>query len=279
LGGSLTRFTARRGRTYRIVVAGVAAAGNFRLKVALWPAPPNDDFIDAIPITLGSSVPGMNQYGSRELGEPRHGSRTVWFRFRVASAGEVRLRSCNGSTPFIAVYMGSRVNRLTQVVASDDCLAQFRARPKRIYRVAAFESGYNPGRFRLSAQTVTPPANDDFADATPIAPGTVVSGTLRGASREDGEPVNPYLNQKEPFTVWYRLSVAQPATVAYMRRCRAASTLAVYTGQQLARLSLVGYALCSNELDLEPGSYSIQFQSYAENVDFRFTAHANAPPP
>jgi hypothetical protein len=274
--GSLLRFTGHPGRTYRIAVAGTVPRGEFRLKVALWPAPQNDDFVDAIPITLGSSISATNQYALRELGEPGHGSRTVWFRFAVTAAREVRLQACNGSSPFIAVYTGRRVDRLTRVAAIDDCLVQFRARRGVMYRVALFESGYKPGRFRLRARIVRPPANDDFANAPPVAAGTVMSGTLRGASREDGEPVNAYLGQPQPFTVWYRLTIAEPAAVAHVGRCPGETVvLGVYTGDQVDRLSLVGYALCDGgEVALEPGSYSIQLQSYVDAIDFKFTARA-----
>ena len=280
-GRSLVRFTAHRGRTYRIAVAGIAATGKFRLKVALWPAPRNDDFIDAIPITLGSPISGTNEYGSRELGEPGHylggtASRTVWYRLRVATGRYVRLQTCNGNEPNIAVYTGGRVDRLKRVAAIDNCVAQFRARPNVTYRVVVFESGLDPDRFRLLARTVTPPANDDFANATPLEPGMVVSGTTRNSIRQPGDPVNPVTNQPDPFTVWYRLTAATPTTVA--PSCRASSpVVAVYTGDRLDGLTLVGHIWCGGQMALAPGSYRIQFQGIGE-VDFRLTSQATPPP-
>jgi hypothetical protein len=97
-GGSRVTFTARRGRTYRIAVAGFAAAGRFRMLVRAVPTPPNDDFLDAAPIRLGTSVGGTTENATRELGEPRHDGKsadqTVWFRLRVDAPATVALDTC-----------------------------------------------------------------------------------------------------------------------------------------------------------------------------------------
>ena len=160
--GSRVSFTARRGRTYRIAVAGFNPHGRFTLTVRKINAPPNDDFVDAVPITLGSTISGTTRNATRELHEPRHGDETadltVWFRMTVATARRVELNTCgSGFDTVLAVYTGRRVDGLTPVVSNDDSCGlssrvRFDAVPGVTYRIAVAEfGGHESGGFRLSA--------------------------------------------------------------------------------------------------------------------------------
>ena len=179
-GGSRVTFTARPTRIYWIAVAGFAASGRFRLTATKVATPRNDDFVDAVPIRLSQTIPATSRKATREPGEPRDykGSHTVWFRFSLASASEVRFDACNGSRPVLAVYAGTRLNRLTRIAPdrrifpNDECLVQFAAQPGLSYRVVVQGGGAGVfSRFRLTARAATPPANDRFANATPITLG------------------------------------------------------------------------------------------------------------
>ena len=120
-----------------ITGAGFAASGRFRLTATKVATPRNDDFVDAVPIRLSQTIPATSRKATREPGEPRDykGSHTVWFRFSLASASEVRFDACNGSRPVLAVYAGTRLNRLTRIAPdrrifpNDECLVQFAAQP------------------------------------------------------------------------------------------------------------------------------------------------------
>ena len=94
--GSRVSFTARPGITYRIAVVGFSPRGRFTLSATKVNAPPNDDFVNAAPIALGSTLAGTTGNATRELHEPRHNGKTadltVWFRLTVATAGPVELK-------------------------------------------------------------------------------------------------------------------------------------------------------------------------------------------
>ena len=167
-GGSRVTFTARRGRTYRIAVAGFSAAGTFRMLLRAVQTPPNDDFLDAVPIRLGTSVGGTTANATRELNEPRHDNKsadqTVWFRLRVDSATTIELNTCEHAfDTVLAVYTGRSLDRLTYVTSNDDACGlgsrvQFAAQPGVTYHIALAEFGRGSGSYRLQARAVTPTA-------------------------------------------------------------------------------------------------------------------------
>jgi hypothetical protein len=162
-GGSRVSFTARRGRVYRIAVAGFTRSGRFDLRTRGINAPPNDDFIDAIPIRPGETLTGTTRNATRELDEPRHAGTeadlTVWFRLSVATATVVQLDTCRNLAfdTVLAVYTGRSVNGLRQVTSNDDSCGlgstvEFTAQPGTNYRIAVGEfGGHRSGRFSLTA--------------------------------------------------------------------------------------------------------------------------------
>jgi len=276
--GSVVTFTARTGRTYWIAVAGSPARGHFRLETSRVAVPPNDDFAGARPIALGSSIAGTTHNATRELGEPSHdflGVRTVWFRFQVAEAGMVRLDACTGRAPHMAVYTGRRVSALSPVAANKNiaCASVFQARPGVIYRVALADFGVG-GRFQLIARAFTPPPNDNFSDATPITLGSTTSSTTRDASTEPGEPTV----LTKPLTVWFRLTIAAPTTVAF-NTCAGTTPIRprVFQGDRVDQLTIIGpdEVICNPQLALQPGVYSIQ----VVGVETDFTLSTEAVPP
>jgi hypothetical protein len=278
-GGSRVIFTARRGRTYRIAVIGFTPRGKFRLKVASVPVPSNDDFADAARLPLDRVVAATTLHATREVREPRHNFRnahTVWFRLSVESASVVRLDSCTRSEPGIAVYTGGRVNRLTPVPVAtrtldSHCSVQFAAQPGITYRLALENGDDGAGAFRLSGRLATPPANDNFADATPIALGATINATTRDATVERGEP--------EVFTqaatVWYQLALTDTTTVR-LDECINNSVL-VFTGPQVTQLIPESrYSGCPRQVTLEPGVYFIRVGT--DELDFSFHTAPVTPP-
>jgi hypothetical protein len=165
--GSRVSFTARPGTTYHVAVVGFTPEGRFTLSVSRINAPPNDDFVYAAPINVGSSVRGTTRNATRELREPRHDGKkadlTVWFRLSVAAPRRVELNTCgSGFDTVLAVYTGRRVDRLRRVTSNDDdrrdicgldSRVTFSARPNVTYRIALAEySGHRSGGFRLTAR-------------------------------------------------------------------------------------------------------------------------------
>jgi hypothetical protein len=151
-GGSRVSFTARKGRTYRIAVAGFTANGRFKLTVDRIFTPLNDDLVDAVALTPGSGVSASTRGATRELNEPGHafnGPHTVWFKLTLATETPVTVNACNGSFPALTVYTGSRMGTLKRVATEDDCNVSFTAFAGITYRVVA-EDGGSGGSFRIS---------------------------------------------------------------------------------------------------------------------------------
>lgn len=282
-------FRARPGRSYAIAVYGFSTPswrirnGSFRLRVRSLATPPNDDFADAMPLRLGSTISGATAGATGERGEPRPCCgilHTVWYRLRVATPRQVRLDACRGNTR-IAVYTGDHVNRLIGVADLGHCDVQFAAQPGVSYRVVVDDQG-RWGRFRLSARTATPPPNDDFANATPITLGSRTSGTTRHATLEAGEP---RYGGSYPFTVWYRLTVLA-TTEIQLGVCPPgevlgvgyAPTIDVYTGDQVSQLQHIAGNNCQDRFVAPPGVYSIRAaDSIGEDGSFVLSAQAVAP--
>lgn len=90
------------------------------------PPPSNDNFADAETIVFGSTVNASNVDATKEVGEPDHAGVTsdasIWWKFTAAGQSEVFITT--EGTPVVdtvlAVYTGSSVDALTEVVSNDD---------------------------------------------------------------------------------------------------------------------------------------------------------------
>ncbi len=91
--------------------------------------PANDNFANAITITLGNStmvtVNGFNTNATKEAGEPNHagnaGGHSVWWKWTAPSDGNVSVDT-RGSyfDSTLAVYTGSALASLSEVASNDD---------------------------------------------------------------------------------------------------------------------------------------------------------------
>ena len=280
--GSRVTFTARRGRTYRIAVAGFTSGGRFRLEVARIPVPANDDFAHAARLRIGSPVTATTQYATREIREPRHSfghAHTVWFRLAVDTAGVVRLDACDRSGPGIAVYAGRRVSGLSRIPVAtrtlgSQCSVQFAAQPGIAYRLAVENGDNGVGAFRLRVRFAAPQANDNFADATQIALGSTINATTRDATAEPSE-LEAY---SEAATVWYRLDLPDTTTVR-IDNC-ISGNIQIYSGPQLSQLTGDSrFSRCPSQATLEPGVYFIRIgRAGLREADFSFSTAAVTPP-
>lgn len=101
-------------------------------------------------------------------------------------------------------------------------------------------SGKNPASESFTFSVLMPPANDDFANRIVLAPGTAqTSGSNQLATSEPGEPINPAEGGGK--TVWWEWTAAETgdATITTLGSSYD-STLAVYSGNSLGSLSLLG---------------------------------------
>ena len=88
-------------------------------------APANDAFASARAITGSSSViSGTNDGATQESGEPtqgRGGGHTAWFTWTAPSSGSTTIDTIGSALDtVVAVYTGTRVDRLTLVGYDDD---------------------------------------------------------------------------------------------------------------------------------------------------------------
>jgi len=169
-------FSAVAGQTYRIAVDGYVDSfgqeeGEIRLEVSQGGGTPgpNNAFASAVAISGATgSATGNNVNFSREAGEPSHagiaGQRSAWWRWTAPATGVYVFETVGSAfDTVLAVYTGSAVNGLTEVVSNDDILlgdvwqsrVSFNATQGQVYRIAVdgfFETGttQEQGNIRLA---------------------------------------------------------------------------------------------------------------------------------
>jgi hypothetical protein len=268
-------FNVSSGTLYRIAFSGnFGGEGSFALGIVDAPKPANDNLIDATALgpELPLSVHGDNQFATRESGEenlPLGGftgtNHSVWYAWTAPATQRVKLNSCGESfSPLIGVYTGTTIGTL--VVATEkqsyapQCTIELNAVAGTTYKIgiAAAAGAETRGPFDLRIHAVVRPANDNFADATPLGPDlpVAVDGDNSDATEETDE-VHPSYYQQPLATVWYRWesSVTGPIDIS---TCGSAAddTVSVHTGLTFATMTLVAP---SGE-EAEPGDCPVEGQ-------------------
>jgi hypothetical protein len=172
-------------------------------------APPNDNYANATPLTLGVAGETNLMSATREAGEPWGATaRTAWFTWTAPGSMPIRIETdCLLSVyrivgPGLAglqqaypsiYYIGRPSVSLDLQVAGGDSLA-----------LQCWE--LNPvGDRSVKISTGARPANDALADAAALVPGTPVTGNYTWASVEPGEPLQNLFYSEPPLsdpTVW-----------------------------------------------------------------------------
>jgi hypothetical protein len=123
--GSGLRFAAAAGTKYMIAVDSKEVRGSFIMHIRTVPV--NDDFANATTIgSLPASLDVDNRIATTEAGEPSHAGmttgHTVWYQWTAPSTEVVSADTCTGegSNTALAVYTGTAVNALTEVVSNND---------------------------------------------------------------------------------------------------------------------------------------------------------------
>ncbi len=250
---SRVTFNGVAGVAYRIRVAGYAgSSGLFRLNISSSATVPlNDACSAAIPVTIGSpaacgttlcatpSIPGS-------IPAPCGASATapdVWYRFTPTCTGSVTIDTCGlcpgQSSPYdtvLSVYTGS-CGLFTQVACNDDAgggcgllsRVTFNGIGGVTYRIRVAGWAGSSGLFRLNiAQTMSPPANDLCANATPISNGTYGFNTC--GANTDG-PNQASVGCQPNQDVWFRFTAPCSGQVT-MDTCNSSfnTVLSIYAG-------------------------------------------------
>ncbi|MGC1852371.1 MAG: hypothetical protein WA687_08035 [Solirubrobacterales bacterium] len=264
---------ARGGILGSVAVVATVACVTPSLSVAS--APPNDDFSDrqqlgsALPIALSTT----NSEATVEVGEPSHSGfvpagHSIWFEWEAPDTEHITIGTC-GSEPdtILTVYTGSAFDALTEVSSNrysfgptSGCIGgsevTFRATADTKYQLQVDGNGYHAsgepspdgeGAIELQVESQGQPANDDFADATPI-PGTGTAFTLDsgnwGATKEAGEP--DHRGRSGGSSIWFKWT-APRTNGAFIQACGGQipnqTVVAVYTGPSVDALSpVVGFS-------------------------------------
>jgi len=223
------------------------------------PPPANDNLAKATALSGSEgAVNGTVQHSTSEPGE-QHGyeSGGVWYRWTAPESGRITWHTADGTgSTHLTFYRGSGTfGALTKLAENSYYPTALPAARVDVDVVAGTTysirvSGYEySSAFRLTwGRPTPPPENDDFADAATLGPAPTgsVAGTLRWASREDGEPVEASSSSYySKTTVWYRWrpGVDALATVG-IDAGYSSRYVTVWTGSaldDLARVSSRGY--------------------------------------
>jgi hypothetical protein len=209
--------------------------------------PAADLFADATVLSGALATDtGSNAGATAEAGEPAgEGTsgvvNSVWWKWTATADTTVEVNTFDSNfDTLLAVYTGDTVGGLTLVAANDDAFdaqsqVRFQAQAGTTYHIAVdgYEDSTGDVVLRLGAR----PANDDFANATVVAGGTVTGGNL-AATGETGEPDAG--THGEMNTVWWSWTAAASETVEISTIGSDFDTiLAIYTGDAVGGLTLI----------------------------------------
>ncbi|HXJ71329.1 MAG TPA: immunoglobulin domain-containing protein, partial [Candidatus Dormibacteraeota bacterium] len=222
--------------TYTVVVhnpLGSVESGPATVELVLPRLPVENDFTNRLALAGFSGVfVGDNTNATKEAGEPRHagkpGGHSVWYTWQAPATG-IATFSTLGSTfdTLLAVYVGSRVDALTPIVANDDARGglltsevRFNATRDTVYQVVVDGFGGQEGEFVLSWNlevtnkvvpliSISPPAQ-----AVPLGAPAMFSVSASGAGLTyqwyfQGRPLQ---SQNGPVL---QIPAVTPATVGY----------------------------------------------------------------
>jgi len=305
-------FEAQPGQTYRIAVDGFSSdSGDIVLNLDFVPAvvgPTNDDFADRVVLT-GNQVTasGTNIDATGETGEPNHAGlsnpiASIWYEYTPNSDGDLVINTFGSNfDTTLAVYTGSSVGTLSQVVANDDTsgvqseVGLF-ADGGTTYYIAVDGFGSAEGAVALNLQfvpVVVNPGNDHFADRDLLSGNSLtVNSNNEDATGETGEPNHAGISS--PLnSLWWEWTASGPGELTVNTfGSNYDTSLAVYTGSTLAGLSTVASNDDSGSVQSEvafrvesAGTYVIAVDGFSSatgditlNLDFQpdeLTAPAN----
>jgi uncharacterized delta-60 repeat protein len=241
---SLLTFNATAGVSYVFAVDG-AGGTNGNIVLNLNPAPPNDNFGDALAITGVSGVlQGTTRGATNETQDPvlvdQYGP-SVWWRFDAPLNGTMTI-TVEGPPLLVAIYEGTDLTTLSEVASNErnqqspgvefDCAATFPILAGHSYYISV------GGRIRDFSFpfVVTPsPVNDAFATRQVIQNTSLpITGTTIGATIEAGEPAHGLQS------IWWSWRAPTNGPVILTTLGSSCDTvLSVYTGSAINALTLI----------------------------------------
>lgn len=276
--GAPAFFQAVQGKSYQIAIGGYdysTISGNATLAWQEFPAPSSDDFDSAITIAGATFHAWANNVtATSEPGEPSHGGyaagHSVWWQWTAPANGQVQI-SAAGQAVIVAVYVGETISNLTSVVASNPSVG-LNVQPGQTYRIAVDSTDGEYASFNLDLMFTPgapPPANDNFADAVPLAGNNLIfNGSTVGATRELGEPESPgHYNAGSGCSVWWSWTAPFAGQLS-IGAGRNDASVGVYTGSQVDKLTRFASSLGGATITVTAG---ITYHIMLDSVNAPFT--------
>jgi hypothetical protein len=209
-------------------------------------APPNDNFANATiidPASLPYSDPVDSSEATTEPGEPGpcggYG-RSVWYAITPTESGLIQIDS-GGSATFnvVTAYSGATLDTLSsQGCAYSGSAVNLHASAGTAYYIQI--SGFG-SVVQVNVRLITPPANDDFANATAIDPGALPFNDTQSAlaaTRQSGEPTpSCSVFGQANNSWWYAFTPDTSVSYTISSDSGGVPTVALYTGTTLGDLS------------------------------------------
>lgn len=281
-------WRAKAGVTYRIRLSSRQPGAVVTVRKV--PAPANDDFAKATAITsFPRAITTDLMNATRETGEPQPscadpGSNSIWYKVTLPTTRTIQVDATDTALDtYLLVTTGSKVSALTVRDCQDDISEvsngsriTFTAKAGVTYRILLAGYGGEGGKVRLVFRSVTPPANDAFANARTLPQdGSLVKGDTTTATTQMGEPLtaDQCLDHYVGSTVWY--TFVANATARYTMDTYGSwpgTTIGIYTGTTLGSLAAIACVETDLvEFDATSGTrYWIQVGGYdADNGPIR----------
>jgi hypothetical protein len=210
-------FAVQAGATYYIQAGSISSYGELHINVQEVAPPPNDDFASATVISTLPFDETMDAAGAgTETGEPvpscaGNGGpyKSVWYAYTPANDGVLSASVPSAIfVPILSVYTGSNLTGLAelgcQVFTGNVINIPASAGMTYYFQISKNISGDMDGSVQFHLEEKHPPANDNFANATPAdtLPFSAVAD-ITDATTEPYEPQACYTAYK---TVWYSIT-------------------------------------------------------------------------
>ena len=212
--------------------------------------PANDECAAPIAVNCDDTVGGSTA-GATDSGGNSNAANDVWFSYTGSGAAEdVTLSLCgSGYDTLIRVYDDCSVTAEAQVAANDDsCGVQsvvtFASDGSTTYNIMVEGFGTSSGAFTLEvtcATNVPAPANDECANAIPLALDTPENGTTAGATDDSTGNVDDTTCESFSFKsdVWYTFVAPADGSVGIQTTITGTSdqaNVAVYSSTDCSQL-------------------------------------------
>ncbi|HTD65115.1 MAG TPA: hypothetical protein VK846_01125, partial [Candidatus Limnocylindria bacterium] len=221
--------------------------------------------------TIGATIEPEELFMSRN---------TVWFKWNAPANGMFRFSLTPADAVEVTVFAGQDFSHLVQRTdaASQVVLRVDRGQQYRIRVNSGFEGD---ARFTLRIRQVSPPPNDDIADAIAFAgTNSTIEGTLLYSTLDSGGPIsfrgqgNVWYRWEAPGDGLFMASVDSELDTVYASVFHGSNSL-TSIGQSITGLKRGAAFYATNG-----GSYWISANGYsALSSNFTLTVSAETPPP